>query len=60
MTGKQFKEFAALVPDNAVIETDEGYTGQKWEPLNPAKIQARLIVTPYVATKALEQTTATV
>ena len=48
MTGKQFKEFAALVPDNAVVEMDEGYSSANWKPIGVAKIRARLIVTPKV------------
>lgn len=60
MTGKQFKEFAQLVPDSAVIETRSDQYPNEWNPLNPAAIQARLIVTPEVAAKALEQETATV
>ncbi len=56
MTGKQFKEFAALVPDHAVVEMDEGYSSANWKPLGVAKIRARLIVTPNVEESADEST----
>ncbi len=42
MTGKQFKEFALLVPDNAVMEMDRF----GWIPINPAQIRAHLILQP--------------
>ncbi len=50
MTGKQFKEFANQVPDNAVIEMqDKNDYRQEWKPLDPTKIQARLMVRPQVS-----------
>lgn len=48
MTGKHFKAFAALVPDNAVVEMDEGYATESWKPLKAVKVRARLILTPHV------------
>ncbi len=51
MTGKQFKEFAQLVPDSAVIEIMSERYPNEWKPLNPAAIQARLIITPEVASE---------
>ena len=42
MTGKQLKEFAALVPDNAVIEIDRF----GWVPVSPAQIRAHLSIQP--------------
>lgn len=56
MTGKQLKEFAALVPDHAVVEMDEGYSSANWKPLDVAKIRARLIVTPKVEESEDEST----
>lgn len=48
MTGKQFKEFANQVPDNAVIEMQEDRYPREWEPLVPNIIRARLIISPQV------------
>lgn len=47
MTGKQFKEFAARVPDDAIVELPEKY-GSGWEALDAKKIRANLIVHPAV------------
>lgn len=56
MTGKQFKAFAALVPDEAVVEMDEGYSSANWKALGVTKIRARLIVTPKVEESEDEST----
>lgn len=48
MTGKQLKEWAAVVPDGATIEQVEnpGYSYEKWKPLDPTSVRAILLLVP--------------
>jgi len=57
MTGKQFKEFASQVPDNAVIEieTDSRTYKDEWKRLDPKKIQARFVLKPSAIETVNEQ-----
>ena len=52
MNGKDFKAFAQLVPDDAVVE----FNHYGWEPLEASKIRACLV--PSVAASPAEQTEA--
>jgi len=47
MTGKQLKDFAARIPDDAIVQVPEKY-GSDWESLDSKKIRANLIVLPVV------------
>jgi hypothetical protein len=41
MTGKELREFAALVPDDAIIEINMGVTSTPyWKAIAPERIQA--------------------
>ncbi len=57
MTGKQFKDFANQVPDNAVIEieTDPKSYKEEWKRLDPKKIQARLMLKPHVVEEPIDE-----
>jgi hypothetical protein len=41
MTGKELREFAAMVPDDAIIEINMGVTSTPyWKAIEPERIQA--------------------
>lgn len=54
MTGKQFKEFANQVPDNAVVERRSERYPNDWSPMKASEIQARLVIVPSSAEQSEE------
>ena len=44
MTGKHFKEWAATVPDDAVVETHGERYGAEWQALD--RLNIRAVLTP--------------
>ncbi len=52
MNGKEFKAWAADLPDKCTVEMEVKYDG--WHPLDPQKIRA--IMSPPVETNVLQET----
>lgn len=61
MTGKQLKEWAVKIPDEATIEQVEnpGYSYEKWTPLDPASVRATLLIitAPIISKTTTEEPT---